>query len=214
MSDEYIRNCFLNKNTYPKEIIIPHLFGFGKAFFPQSDWNKRNEKINNGRDRNGMFPHADTVIDECVKQKKTIEEIIDYCKSDSALDKEFIIKNFKIYMKKIKEREEFWNIKIYDFIVENYRNEKLFYDVGHPTNIIMEKISMDILYELGIYGEPIYTKIQMDDHENPVYPSVRHTLNLYWKEEELRKSPTARRMCSRMDFEEYIKEYLQWSYKN
>lgn len=214
LSDEYIRSRFLNKYTYPKEIIIPHLFGLGKAFFPQSDRNKRNEKINNGCDINGMFPHADTVIDECVKFERTEEEIIDYCKSDSALDKEIILKNFKTYMKKIKEREKFWNIKIYDFIVENYQNEKLFYDEGHPTNIIMEKISMDILYELGIYEEYIHTDMLMDVHENPVYPSVRHALNLSWKEEELRKSPTGKKMCSHMDFEEYIKEYLQWSYKS
>lgn len=211
LSDEYMRNCFINKGIYPKEIIVPHLFGLGKAFFPQSGWNKRNEKINNGSDRNGMFPRLDIVIDECVKRGKTVEEIIDYCKSNKALNDDFILENFNKYMKRIQEREESWNIKIYDFIVKNYQKEKLFYDEGHPTNIIMKKISEDILYELGIQ-EDIYTNIQMDDHEIPVYPAVRNALNLDWEDGEIRKSSVAKKMCDQMDFEEYIKEYLMWVY--
>lgn len=213
LSDKFIQKFFLHKNLHPKEIIIPHLFGLGKAFFPQSDKNERNEKINNGCDRNGMFPHADVIIDECVKHGKTVEEIVAYCKSDMALNKDYILKNFEKYMRKIKKREESWNIKIYDFIVENYRKEKLFYDEGHPTNIIMKKICKDILWELGVQVESIYTSICMDDHENPVYPAVSHVLNLDWEEDEIRKSARAKKMCDHMNFEEYIKEYLQWNYK-
>ena len=213
LSDEYIRTCFLNKCVYPKEIIIPHLFGLGKAFFPQSGRNKRNERINNGYDKNGMFPHADIIIDEYIKQGRGPEGIISFCMSDTALDKDFILENFREYMEKIKKREESWSIKIYDFIIDNYQREKLFYDEGHPTNYIMKKISMDILYELGIQEEYIDTDIQMDDHENPVYPAVRHALNLTWEEREIRKGARAKKMCDRMDFKEYIKEYLQWNYK-
>lgn len=213
LSDEYMKNCFLDGNVYPKEIIIPNLLGLGKAFFPQSSWNKRNEKINNGYDGNGMFPHADFVIDECVKQGKTTEEIVGYCRSNAALNKDLILNNFKEYMGKIKQREESWNVKIYNFIIDNYQKEKLFYDEGHPTNIIMKKISLDILYELEIYEEDIDTNKQMDDHEDPVYPAVRQALNLSWEERKIRESQRAKKMSNQMDFEEYIKEYLFWNYK-
>ncbi len=50
-------------------------------------------------------------------------------------------------------------------------------------------------------------------HENPVYPVVINYLRMNWKEEELRKSFTAKKMCKFMDFEEYIREYLWWCYK-
>lgn len=213
LSDEFMRECFFNMHIYPKEIIIPHLFGLGKAFFPQSDKNKRNEKINNGYDKNGMFPHADKVIDECVNQGMKIEEIIEHCKSNTVLSDDIILKNFNKYIKKIKLREKSWNIKIYDFIIDNYQKEKLFYDEGHPTNIIMKKISIDILNELGIQEENIYTNIKMDDHENPVYPVVKHVLNLAWEERNIRESPAAKKMCDQMNFDEYIKEYLLWNYR-
>lgn len=214
LSDEYIHSFFESITAYPKEIVVPHLFGLGRAFFPQSNINKRNEPINNGYDKNGMFPHLDMVIDKCVKENKTVEEIVNCCKSEGILNKDFILNNFQYYMQKIKKREEAWDIKIYDFIVENYQKEKLFYDEGHPTNVVMKKISMDILNELGIDEECIFTNIQMDVHENPVYPVVRDTLGFKWEEREIRKSTGGKKMCSQMDFEEYIKEYLQWNYKH
>lgn len=213
LSDEHMPNCFLEKGKSPKEIIVPHLFGLGKAFFPQSDCNNSNEEINNGRDRNGMFPHADTVIDKCVGEGKKVEDIIKYCKSDAALNGDYIRKNFTEYMERIRKREESWSIKMYDFILDNYQKEKLFYDERHPTNIIMKKIVVDILQVLAIREDYIDTDIEMDTHENPVYPCVRHELNLDWKDGEIRKSRAAKKMIGRMDFEEYIREYLLWSYK-
>lgn len=195
------------------EITVPHLFGLGKAFFPQSAWNQRNEWINNAGDVNGMFPHADVIIDKCVKEGMSTDDIITYCKSDDALDREAIVTNFDIYMEKIKEREKAWDIKIYDFIKQKYRNEKLFYDVGHPTNVIMKKICRDILNILGIEESNIYTDENMDMHENPVYPAVKHWLKMEWDEQEIRKSGSAKKCCSKMDFEEYIREYLWWNYR-
>lgn len=152
LSDVYIREKWLNERGECKknEIIIPHLFGLGKAFFPQSADNKRNEKIKNGQDANGMFPHADLIIDKCVEEGMAVNKIIAFCKGGLALDEKVVVANFEEYMGKIKEREKAWDIKIYDFILENYQKTKLFYDEGHPTNVIFEKICMDILKKLGV----------------------------------------------------------------
>ncbi len=215
LSDTYIRQKWrgTGRGNEKKEIIIPHLFGLGKAFFPQYGWNKRNEKINNARDTNGMFPHSDCIIDRCVEEGMIVEDIITFCKSDLALDEETIFQNFEVYMKKIMEREKSWDISIYDFILLNYKKNKLFYDAGHPTNTILKKICEDILNKLDIKEENIYTNINLDTHEIPVYPVVRHSLKMEWEENEIRKSSTAKKMCSYMDFEEYIREYLWWNYK-
>ncbi len=211
LSDAYIRFKWGIRGG-KKEITIPHLFGLGKAFFPQSACNQRNRAINNAKDTNGMFPHADTIIDRCVEDGMTVEEIIAFCESDLSLKEESILSNFEKYMGKIKEREKAWDIKIYDFIIEKYKKVKLFYDEGHPTNIILEKICKDILYELGIVEEYIYSDIILDTHENPVYPAVKHCLQLEWSEAEIRRSFCAKKMCCYMDFEEYIREYLWWCY--
>lgn len=216
LSDEYVRQQWMKdtngdlKNKI--EIIVPHLFGLGKAFFPQMAWNHKNEKLNNAQDANGMFPHADVIIDQCVEKGMVEDDIIAYCMSTDVLDKDLVVNNFEFYMNKIKEREKVWDVKIYDFLLENYQHTKLFYDVGHPTNIVIEKICHDILNRLGIDSDDIYTDLVMDEYENPVYPTVKYWLKLQWNEKEIRKSYSARKCCNKMDFKEYIREYLWWIY--
>ena len=48
-----------------------------------------------------MFPHADIIIDKCVEKGMKVEEIIAFCKGDSALERNVIIDNFNKYMDKI-----------------------------------------------------------------------------------------------------------------
>lgn len=209
LSDEYMRTWF---RTDVIEITIPHLFGLGKAFFPQSEWNHRNKKIENGRDTNGMFPHADKVIDQCVKQGMGKADIMKYCMSDTAIDRNEIENNFRIYINKMRTREQKWDIKIVDYILENYRARKLFYDMGHPVNEILEVISSAILEKLGIIDECITVYESMDFHEEPVYPIVRKVLNLNWSDGLIRKSKAGKKAGNEMNFKEYIEEYLWWCY--
>lgn len=209
LSDEYMRPLF---RTDVIEITIPHLFGLGKAFFPQSEWNHRNKKIKNGEDANGMFPHADKVIDQCVKQGMRKADIINYCMSDVAIDRDEIENNFKLYIDKMRTREQKWDIKIVDYILENYRARKLFYDMGHPVNEILEVISSVILEKLGITDKSITAYESLDVHEEPVYPVVRKVLKMDWSDGLLRKSIAGKKAGGEMNFEEYIKEYLWWCY--
>ncbi len=207
LSDAYIRENWKDtrRQDEKREIIVPNLFGLGKGFFPQScGWSVKNEKIGNAQDAMGMFPYADIIIDSGVEQKMSVENIIQFCIDSFMLNQETVITNFEEYMTKIKKREESWDIKIYDFIQENYRKVKLFFDESHPTNDIFMKICRDILQELGIFEQQIYSEISLDTHEIPVYPVVRHYLKMEWEENEIRKSFNAKKMCSHMDFEEYI----------
>lgn len=209
MSDEYMRKK-VSKNAI--EITIPNLFGLGKGFFPQTSNNILNKAISNGQDLNGMFPHGDIVIDECIKRGMSVDEIIAYVKSDSIFSKEAILQNFSEYMEKIRKREEAWDIKIYDYIVSNYKKTKLFYDVGHPTNIIMKKISNEILAMLGMELCDREIDTQMDIHETPVYPAVKKCLNLEWTEGYIRESNLAKKASVRMDLDEYVRLYVWWCY--
>ncbi len=207
LSDEYMRNLCRADVT---EIIIPHLFGLGKAFFPQSEWNLRNRKIKNGEDANGMFPHADKVIDGCVEQGMDKEAIIEYCMSDQALSRNEIEENFKLYLDKMTIREQKWDIKIVDYILKNYKKRRLFYDMGHPTNEILGVISSAILDKLNIRNACITANENLDVHEEPVYPIVKKVLHMDWDNGWIRKSVMGKKACSKMDFTEYIKEYLWW----
>lgn len=205
VSDDYIRS-YIRSET--REIVIPHLYGIGKMLFPQSIALAGNEAINDGLDGDGLFLHGDKVIEEAISRDMNIDEIIAYCKSDRAMNEEDIRDNFHKGMAKLKEREKFWDIPIYDFVEDNYQKEKLFYDDGHPTNIIMKKIVEEILKKLQIFDPEIHCDSRMDLNEKCVYPVVKKVLGLQWDDKEIRI--TGKKLAQHMDFEEYISEYCWW----
>ena len=214
LSDEYMRKD-LSKTAL--EIVIPHLFGLGRAFFPQEKAyendciiTKGNNAIVNGDDRNGMFPFVDRVIERALTKTNNVNDIICFCKSRDCLSKKVINENFQEYIAKMQKREEQWDIKITEFILSNYKYKKLFYDSGHPTNEVLKKISEDILTKLGIQDLQIECNMVLDAHEVPIYPITREVLNLQWEENCIRTSENARRASAKMDFDEYIREYVWW----
>ncbi len=205
VSDEYIQS-YVSPGI--KEIIIPHLYGIGKMLFPQSIALGGNEAINDGLDEDGIFLHGDKVIEEAISRGMNIDEIIEYCKSDSVMSEEEIKYNFSVGMAKLREREKLWDIPIYDFIKDNYQEEKLFHDDGHPTNFVMKRIAEEILKRLQIYDLQIHCDSRMDLNEKCVYPIVKKVLGLRWEDKEIRV--TGKKLAEYMDFEEYIREYCWW----
>lgn len=208
-SDEYIRSQIGSKNV--KEIVVPNLFGLGRCFFPQNRKSIKNEKndvitVANDIDYSGMFPMLDLIIDECME----VDEIICYCKSLGIFDTNYVLTMFEAMIKRIEKREKNWDVKILKFIVENYKKQKLFYDPWHPTNVVLEYISKEILKILNMDVEEIKCDYMLDSNEEPVYPDVKSILKLEWTDNEIRKSNGSKKCVSKMDFEEYIREYIWW----
>lgn len=220
LSDEYISE-FLTDST--QDIIVPNLFGLGGFLFPQNYDDKGstlqlyNSSINNGSDNNGLFPHTDYIIDRLLVESAC--GVTDWqcfakmCLYNSGLTRERILDNFEIWIRRIKDRQADWDIEVYDFILKNYSEVKLFYDPGHPTNILIRHIVEGILALLSINDELIEIKDCMDYHENPVYPVVSDTLGLKWKDNTIRNSSYAKKLKRKMDFNEYVTEYAWWKFE-
>ena len=208
-SDEYIKKYL---SPCIQEIVMPHLYGLGAGFFPHAkEENERNVSLLNGEYENGMFPIRDDIIEHCLQLHKSVDKICEYVNEDDIIPKEYIESNFKEYLDKIRQREQSWDIKILDFILENYKTDKLFYDKGHPTNLILKKICEGILEILQI--EDIISCIQcLDYHEVPIYSWVRKILGMEWTEQNIRVSDSAIKATDRMDIQEYIREYVWWCY--
>lgn len=209
-SDEYMK-LHLPKGI--KEIIMPHLYNLGAGFFPHAkEKNDKNTALLNGAYENGMFPFKDSLIEECLKKHMNVEEICEYAMQDDIFPPEYIIDNFNEYIKKIERRELAWDIKILGFILDNYKKEKLFYDMGHPTNTVLKPITIKILEHLGIFGDHIETDVMLDYHEVPIYPWVRKVLKMEWDEDYIRNGKGAMKSSNTMDTTEYIREYIWWCY--
>lgn len=214
VSDEYIKKYMAPNVT---EIVIPHLYGLGAGFFPHTQVeNSRNTALLNGAYENGMFPDRDDIIERCMElcvQNRTdikVKEIYQFSCEDGIIPEEYIKSNFEKYISKIKQREKVWDIKILDFILQHYKHEKLFYDKGHPTNVILKKISEEILKILKIRDEVTSDKT-LDIHEVPIYPWIKKVLGMEWKEEFIRVHAGSMKAAP-MNVLEYIREYIWWCY--
>lgn len=209
ISDEYLRR-FIDKDVF--EIIVPHLYGLGACIFPYAkEWNDRNTALLNGAYENGMFPFRDMIIDKCMEANMSFDQICRYVCEDNIVSEEYILDNFNRNIEKIREREKSWDVKILDFILEHYKTEKLFYDKGHPTNIILEKVSRNVLQLLGIQDKVSSSK-KLDYHEIPVYPWICKVLGMKWTESQVRASDEAIKSADLMDVSEYVREYIWWCY--
>ena len=213
LADVYIKQFIRNDC---KEIVFPNFVGLVCGMYPQcGERDKRdiNEAIRNGEDRNGMFPYADIIASNAIKENDNIEEIIEYCNSDKVLLKKDILQYFDIWIEKIKEREERWDIKILDYILLNYKEQQLFYDMIHPTEILFKEIFDQLFGLLNVEKKSEYIEsVFMDGFEMPVYPYVKKVLGLKWTKATIRNGKYAKRLSDKMDLRDYIKEYAWWCF--
>lgn len=218
---EYSSNELIKKLSKEcKKVCIPNLYELGYGFFPQCLVQKEQPKYYNKYnppfkgDNRGLFVHGDSVISEKMEQEYSVEGIIEFANSKEAVSKEKIHEVFERYRKKIKERENRWDIKIYSYIFENYKKIQMFNDFGHPSNAVMKKISEGILELLSIENDLKDFKMifELEEYEDPIYPCVKETLGLEYSKKYIREQ-SDKKLVEHMDFDEYIKEYYYWCQK-
>lgn len=206
LSEEYLKGKLPNRALC---ITIPNLFGFGTAFFPLTDTNIMNCSLRCGENTNGMFPRKITIIDELLERGLTEQEIVEKISDRELLLAEEIVRNFHECLTKIKDREKQCDVKIYDYIINSYKTEKLFYDPGHPSNYIVKEKVCQILNLLGINERVSDDGVGvMDSYEEPILPCVKVALELKYDCENIRNSKYAFKMSNTMNLEEYIRQYI------
>lgn len=191
---------------------IPNLYGFPKALFYKN--HKPNEKGYTIGKIGNPFAYQEEIIDECIYQNQSLDEI---CKrlNDKIVDKNEVFSQFQQDKEKLLARERNWDIKISDFIYQSIHQVQLFYDVGHPTNILLKEIANRILTYLHINAQ---ISTELDDAvaqaEVPVYDDIRKILGLQWQTSCLRNKGKPYFVLSgaKMDLREYVKEYIWWCY--
>lgn len=211
LSDAYIEKYI--KSTCDN-IVVPNFMGLVFGLFVLSDRDiadSHNHLMCNGQDINGMFPHSDKIIENALESMDNFDKIYAYCIDELAIDEKDIKDSFNKWVEKIRERENRWDIKILDYILENYKDVQLFYDANHPTERLMDEIIDRLLKRLDINE---YVKNKQDSylgvHEIPVFPCVKKALGIKWNKEYIREGIYGKRATEKMNLKEYIREYIWW----
>ncbi|MBR5407634.1 MAG: hypothetical protein IK111_08330 [Lachnospiraceae bacterium] len=209
MGNKY-SDIFADAMTIPKlkkeciSICIPNLVGFGGLLYPQAYFSDDFE--------NDMFPNRDCIVDGLIKHGYSIDDIVNIVCTCKIFSDSMLMNEYKTIVSKFREREKEWDIKIIDYIVENFRSIKCFVDRAHPTDIVFRVIIKGILEILNIEYNTleysIYNRDIFQGTENIIYPDVARFFKLqYWSEDyELRRFFPQK--IRAMNMEEYVREYI------
>lgn len=211
LSDEYILPQ-LKKTCV--SITVPNLVGFGRFLYPTNQGAFKEVDLAGA----SWTPFVtDTFIDSLYMKYKDINELSEHIVSDSPLSDDEVVKEFEECILKLKKREENWDIKISDFILENYKDIKLFYDVNHPTPFLMKEICKRLGKYLGLEGKTENVKEDLGYAECFVWPFVQNALGIHWSEEYVRRDNSSwywtKFIGASLDVREYIREYIWWKYE-
>ncbi len=204
---EEFSSCYmLNKLSKKCETIsLPNLYGLPKCFFPQLDVEIKY--------KSEAYPYfiMDRNVVQWLKEGKTVEEITNnilkgvYCENE-------ILDQWERFKEKLFLRESEWDVKISDYILGNYQEEKLFCDMNHISAKLAKEIANRVLHYIGIQTEIVQYPIGMDALETFIYPDVRKALGLKFEEKIIRQFSLGA-SCSgyEMDFKEYIEQICSYT---
>lgn len=209
LSDEYILPK-LKKDCL--KFTVPNLVGMGKWCFPQDNNYRKKKKI--GSREVSLFM-GDSLIDSAYNKKKDINYIRKSYMDVMAIPKEYVEHLFKEFFVKLIMREQMWDVKISDFIFENYKYMKIFYDSNHPTEIVMREICRRMAKKLGINDvDNAMINYSLNWLEGFVLPTVKEALGCTFVEKYIRndKNNFLHLSNKKLDLDEYIREYIYWTY--
>ncbi len=196
LSDEYtvcrLKDCCI-------DISIPNFVGMSHWMFPN---------LGKCKHRNNTDFFQDRILDEAVSSTDcTFENIRQFWESYDYPDEQ-LDSLFNNGIEKIKEREKNWDIKVSDYIIQNYKQIPLFVDCDHPSKYLMRYIGRKVAEILKI------SDICDDYYEsglgltNPVLPVVRRHFCLEFE------CPIETKAFLGVEYDiledDYIKNYVWW----
>ena len=189
-------------NKLPKKCkiyAIPNLYRMPIFQFPQNIINKglfyKNKKV---------FSY-DSILDNWVKSHLRVMSPKEYIRRLNKLNSDYDT-NLGSFLAKIRTREEKWDIKISDFIIDNL-DKQLFYDPNHPTDLVLDFITSKLCELLSVGFKKAKT-IFLDDVEMPSIYNVNSGKQL-----KMRKH--CHSFCKTfLNLKEYISLYSFLNYQN
>ena len=164
-----------------KIIWIPNAYFDG--YFPQYTHNARNIVIND--EPTGLFPNGDRFIDEIMENSEMnpdIEKILDRICDPDFISPEIIQNQTEKSLDELKNREWICDVKISDYIEDNFRDEQIFWSINHPSSLVLFELAKRIWRLIGMRSENFLDREMLFNPEDiyglriqdiPIYPSVQ-----------------------------------------
>jgi len=200
-TDRYIlpaldKNCL--KCSFP--------FSYFKGYFPQYIWNSRNYL------EDSFTPYGDAKIQEFIENGYSIDMCVEKLRDLELFSGKELRDNLIDTLSELQKRESNCDIKISDYILENYQKKYLFYTPSHPVTELLIEVAERIFAYLNIQDYCITSENlpENDGYEMIIYPSVRYKLNLKFEKHRFRYSALVN--GERDDFKGYVEKYKKYNF--
>lgn len=185
VSDNY-KGIFQLSTRYIKDRLKPDCQTIS---FPIAYFTGYNPEMIYLRDLNGAvisepFAYHDINILRLFAQGESVKEILKIIQADDFYTAFFAEKQLNETIVSLNAREKEIDIKLSQFIQDNFRTERLFHVFNHPSGRILELIAGSILNHLKINDQNFKSGNKMDllsKNAFPIYPSLIKHLNIQFK---------------------------------
>lgn len=163
----------------------------------------------------GAFCPGDIEINKRIDEGIEWEDIYKEISDVNFYSKEEVDRVFGKAIRQMEYVEKYNEIKIVDFIKNNYQKEPLFNEYLHCKNVILFECIKQISRLLDIELENNMANKIIPEHvytEMPVYPSVAHHLNIEWVNSETKWYIRSYTKPCHVTFKEYVKWYYKYTY--
>lgn len=196
LSDEYI---LPRLKTGCRTVTVPNLVGMGKWNFPSA----RQREVREGKP---LLFWRDAILDAACEQYGSLTEIKRYVMSEELISENTVRELFSEFLSKLEKRERNWDITISDYILQNYKTQKIFYDIDHLADGVMQEIGRRLWRKLGITDVDGKVEYLLNWNEMFTFSCVKKALGLTYEEKYIRKGRDLL-WGTEMDIDEYIREY-------
>lgn len=172
---------------------------------------------NTGYDGHGTFEFGDKNINSMIVEGKSVEEIIEIITSDDYYSEDEVHDHIKRILRMMEYEEIGCDVKLADYIRDNYLHQYLFRDYTHmQVDLIWEYVRRLLRY-MGI-SEETMNRIEVEksskvcesyrEHctEIPIYPSVAKSLGINWSMGRTYDVVSSRGV-EKVTFEDYVRKY-------
>lgn len=174
---------YLKSKLNPKCRIVSFPIAYFRGYYPEMIYLK---SINNQPIKQNIYNYHDFNILSGFYQGQSVDDVVSSIYDNYFYGNSYIKNNLDLTITEMSKREASLDIKLSQFIIDNYKKINLFNTINQPHFPIIGYLVNNILEELGFSKQ--YTQKQLLNNNTlgyqnyfPIYPSVSKILNLQFE---------------------------------
>lgn len=166
-----------------------------------------------------LYRHEDCNIIRMIQEGKTVEQVVDALSSDDFYTEKEAVRNKNVSLKLVNIAESNVDIKMLDFIKDNYQEEMIYQNYIHPNKAIIWEYVSRLLCAIGVPThevEELRERSPKHIHQGgdvPIYPSVAKHLKLEFIHEDTQYEILTGNGIVYMNFKEYTAHFAEYTRK-